>query len=517
MANTDKKNKEQSTQSNGAANARNINLVVKSEEEKGDEIVISFSAFWDVIKRFILLWLVVAIVAGIGIPVLLALTASDQHKNLNALVSFNYDGIEKGLAPDGTKFDPYSLKSPTVIEAALTELNEPIEELENIRQGITITSVIPEDVIDEITVYKSVYEQGDLNAGEKLLATSYYATQYKVTFNYAKTGYSAERAAEVINMILDKYTDYFFDNYGYNRALGNAVNALDYRTYDYAQAIDVFDSSLSELQSYVSNLNRDDTSRFRSSQTGFTFADLYQAIVTLRTVDLDLISSYVTVNTVTKDKATLLDYYNYQIEKLVRERTVAQEKLNSINDSISKYEKDTIIIYGDMQETSQYTQASTQYDNMIKQKIDAQNTVSTKTSAINMYQQRINTLKGSVSATQEKMDKVEQDLEELNGKVTDLLDKVNVTADEYYETVSLANSYSVLVPASASGLSTTKSVIRASIEPTAIAEALLFILFFCGCFVLSLVETNRKKPVAAAADDDDDADDEDDAPADAEA
>ena len=111
----------------------------------------------------------------------------------------------------------------------------------------------------------------------------------------------------------------------------------------------------------------------------------------------------------------------------------------------------------------------------------------------------------------------EQDLEELNGKVTDLLDKVNVTADEYYETVSLANSYSVLVPASASGLSTTKSVIRASIEPTAIAEALLFILFFCGCFVLSLVETNRKKPVAAAADDDDDADDEDDAPADAEA
>jgi hypothetical protein len=81
----------------------------------------------------------------------------------------------------------------------------------------------------------------------------------------------------------------------------------------------------------VANLNRDDTSRFRSSQTGFTFADLYQAIVTLRTVDLDMISSYVTVNTVTKDKTTLLDYYNYQIERLVRERTVAQDKLNSIN------------------------------------------------------------------------------------------------------------------------------------------------------------------------------------------
>ena len=111
---------------------------------------------------------------------------------------------------------------------------------------------------------------------------------------------------------------------------------------------------------------QDDTSRFRASSTGFSFADLYQAIQTLRTVDLDIISSYVTVNTVTKDKDTLLDYYNYQIEKLVRERSVAQEKLGSINESIANYEKDTIIIYGDMQETSQYTQASEQYDKMVR-------------------------------------------------------------------------------------------------------------------------------------------------------
>ena len=417
-----------------AAKARSIDIVLKNEEDRGNELVISFSSFWEALKRFVLLWIVVAIILGIVIPVVMALTAADQHKNLNALVSFNYDGIEKGLAPDGTKFDPYSLKSPTVIEAALTELNEPIDELENIRQGITIMSVIPADVIDEITVYKSIYEQGNLNAGEKLLATSYYATQYRVTFNFSKTGYSAERAADVINMVLNKYTDYFFDTYGYNRALGNAVNALDYKSYDYAQAIDVFDNSLSELQTYVANLNRDDTSRFRSSQTGFTFADLYQAIVTLRTVDLDMISSYVTVNTVTKDKTTLLDYYNYQIERLVRERTVAQDKLNSINDSISKYEKDTIIIYGDMQDTSQYTQASAQYDNMIKQKIEAQNAVSTKTSQINMYQQRINTLKGSTSATEEKMKKVEADLESLNSKLVDLLDKGNVTGGRDFET-----------------------------------------------------------------------------------
>lgn len=478
---------------------RNVNITLKNEEEKGEEIVISFSAFVAQLKRFVLLWIVVALVIAILVPVFSILTASDQHKNLTALVSFNYDGIEQGLAPDGTSFDPNTLKSPAVIESALAELGETMDNLENIRQGITITGVIPSDAIDKITVYKSVYEQGNLNAGERLLETSYFSTKYTVTFNYSKTGYSPERASEVLNMMLNKYTDYFFDRYGFNEALGNAVTALDYTNYDYAQAVEVFDSNLAELESYVYNLMQDDTSRFRASSTGFSFADLYQAIRTLRTVDLDLISSYVTVNTVTKDKDTLLDYYNYQIEKLVRERSVAQEKLNSINESIANYEKDTIIIYGDMQETSQYTQASEQYDKMVAQKIDAQNTVSTKSSQINMYQQRINTLKGNTAATQEKVAKVDADLADLNAKVVDMLNKVNLTANEYYENVSLANSYQVDVPSSASGLSTTKSVVKSSIEPMMILEALVFVLYFGGTFLLSLILTNRKKRTEEAA------------------
>ena len=110
-----------------------------------------------------------------------------------------------------------------------------------------------------------------------------------------------------------------------------------------------------------------------------------------------------------------------------------------------------------------------------------------------MYQQRINTLKGNTAATQEKVAKVDADLADLNAKVVDMLNKVNLTANEYYETVSLANSYQVDVPSSASGLSTTKSVVKSSIQPMMILEALVFVLYFGGTFLLSLILTNRKK------------------------
>lgn len=473
---------------------RYLNITLKNQEEdEKNQIIISFSSIIKQMKRFVLIWLALSIISAILIPVGYSIFASDQHKNLTALVSFNYDGIEKGKAPDGSTFDPYSIKSPTVIESALTSLDRDLTSLESIRQGITIQGVIPADAQDKITMYKSVYEQGNLNAGERMLEVKVNPTQFRVIFNYSKTGFEGRDAVELLNTILNCYSRYFFETYGFNQALGSAVTALDYEDYDYSQAIDVFDSTLSTLQDYVSNLSTNDTTRFRSTETGYTFSDLSESIATVREVDLDVISSYITVNTVTKDKATLLSYYNYRIETLNREKKVAEDELKVITDSIDTYEKDAIIIYGENQDTAQYTQSSSAYDDLIKKKISAQKNVSTIAQRIDQYQKRVTELNGKNAASQDKREKVEKDLASLNKKVTDLLQKVNATANEYYETVYLSNAYSILVPASTSALMTTQSIIKAATEPMLIVEAILFVIYFGACFVLALIYENKKK------------------------
>ena len=376
--------------------------------------------------------------------------SNDQHKNMTALVSFTFDGIEEGLDPDGNVFDVNSIKNPAVIEAALTELGQPLEKLESIRQDISIEGVIPKDAIDRITTYKSVYENassGALNAAQAMLDTKYYPTQYKVSFNYAASDLSSSDAVQVFNTILERYRDYFFETYGYNQALGSAVTALNYADYDYAEAVDVFDTTLNTLRSYVSNLSSDDTTRFRSSATGYTFADLSEAIKAVQTMDLDLLSSYITVNNVTKDKDRLINYYTYRVEALTRQKTVAEENLATITDTINTYEKDTVMIFGNGTENTdtQYSQGSQEYDRLIQSKVDTQNELSTTTQQINFYNQRINALKGKVAASDDKIERVEADLEKLNEKVNTLINSVNETADEYYETVSFANAYNILV------------------------------------------------------------------------
>ena len=469
-----------------------LNVTLESESEKDkSEIIISFSGIIKQLKRFLLIWLVISIIVGVLTPICYGLFNSKEQKKLTALISFTYSGIENGKAPDGRTFDVNTVKSPTVIENALLAMGEDMTELEEIRQGIYIEGVVPDDTIEKITMYKTIYDQGSLTAGKEMLDVKVYPTRFVVYFDYSNTTFDGQRAVELMNNILTCYSDYFFEKYGFNDALGSAVNALDYKEYDYSQAIDVFDSALSTLQDYVSTLSSKDNSRFRSIATGYTFSDLAESIATIRDVDLDVISSYIVVNTVTKDKDTLLAYYNYRVENLNRQKKISEDELKTVKEAIEQYEKDTIIIYGEKQDTSQYTEASEEYDNLINRKISAQKSVSSYSQKIDKYQKRISELNGTTVASKAKMEKVEAELEDLSNKVSNLLELVNQTADEYYETIYLANAYNILVPANTSGLITLKSIIKSAIPICLVLEGLIFVLYLGIAFVKSLIEENK--------------------------
>ena len=474
---------------------RNLNIILKNDEDSNkEEIIISFSAFIKQLKRFLIFWIVAAILAGILIPVFFAVFTADQHKNLTALVSFNYSGIEKGLAPDGSKFDVNSIKNPSVIENALTELNLPLDSLEKIRQGISFEGITPKDAIDRITVYKSAYETGNINAAQKILETTYYPTQFKVTFNYSACGLNDSEPVEVFQAILAGYSDEFFKQYGFNQALGSAVTGMNYLAYDYPEQIDLYESSLTTLQNYISSLASTDTTRFRSTLTGLSFADLSDSIQTIRSVDLTMLSSEILMNNVTKNKPALIDYYTNRIEVLTRESAVAQAELNGVTSAIENYQLGSVIVYGDSgQGGLQYNTNSDEYDKLFDRKVTAQKTVAAKQEALKDYQKRLNMLKAQEVGTNVQTERIDEELKALDEKVKSLIDKINVTANEYYETVYLANAYSILVPPSSSGMTVTKSVIRSSIEPMVISEALLFALYFGYSFCYALVLVNRER------------------------
>lgn len=476
---------------------QNVNLILKQEEKNEEEVVVSFSAVFRKLKKYFTVWLLVSIIVGgliVGISVFFRTTSMTP---VHAIVSFTHEGIEKGKNPDGSDFDPNTLKSPDIINEALENCEMDKELLEPVRCGIHIEAVIPEDAYQRMITYKNIYETattGQLAAAQAMLDTSWVSTQYTVTLDYKDAEISRSEAVQILNAMLDAYRDYFFREYGYNEAFGNSLSVADYRDYDYAQAVDMFRTELKTLNRYLTNISADDTTRFRSTETGYTFADLKDAISSLQTLDLDLISSYLNVNNVSKDKERLQTYYEWRIENLELQQKTNKEALAAVEAAFESYEKDQVIIFSDSVANTETTVSSVEYDKLINRRISAQAELSETNQDIEYYKQRLATLKKSKSSTGSgKAERIEKDLEKLKNKIDDLIDLVNRTADDYYRNVSLSDSYNILVPATTEVVTTIKNGISKAIVPAFGCEVLILMTYLAISFFQALGEETRKR------------------------
>lgn len=482
---------------------KNINLVLK-EEAVDEKPLLTLHGIAQQIKRFAVLWLVCAlalgVIAGCG-----SLMLTKNTVNVKAAVEFTFSGVEDGKDPAGNEFDAAKqLKSPIVLKNALNTLGYTDDKLnvDDLREALKVSSVIPEDAIDELTAYKSAFDVGSNNAMsavQAMLNVSYHPSRYIINFVPAELELSADEGVEVLDAVLSAYKQYFYETYGYNKALGVAVLAIDYHDYDYERAINVFDTSLESAQRYVNSLANEDTTGFRSVETGYSFTDLSNAIGTLREEDLGWITSYVTINNVTKDRDMLLTYYAYLIEELTLKKSEAETNLISVQESISQYEKDSIVVVGSDQNGKDMTlsQASEQYDKMINSKLNTQATIAQCTKDIAYYEQRVSELRMTTSVTtNSQMQELDEKMDKLYGKITTLLETVDATAAEFYENVAFQNAYSVVVPASAER----NTIVLNTIMIVLVFEVLLFVAFAAIIVIRAIVLQYRKNnPLSAGA------------------
>jgi len=495
---------------------RNVNLIIKNqEEEETEHIAISITGIFRTLKRFLALWIAVSVIASLLAGLVLTLTNIKVYKETQALVNFTYNGIEKGKDPNGNKFDINSIKDPNIISDALDHLCLEQKLVDSVRNSISFESVIPQDAYDRITAYNEIIDKNSsgssvLSAVEKKFETTYYATTYKVYFNYSGTSFSGNEAAAVLNEILNCYSQNFLKKYGYNETFGTAISAIDTKGYDYAEIVDIYDSSLESLKTYVSNLDKSDTIRFRSEKTGLSFADLSEQIETLRNTDLAFAASDITVNVVTNDLEKLKTFYKYRIETLKRKENIYREEVAAITDSINAYEKNSITIFGagteDMNTT--VSEASEAYDGLFARKLEAQKNLSTTIQNVAMYEERLNRINSGVVSTESQKKEVERKIADLDAKVKALVEKIEECADEYYNEGTLSKAFNILVPASVSAKSFVKSALKDSIFGIAIVDVLIFVIYLGYCVVLSCIEEYNKTHKAVKAGNDGNSDKE---------
>ncbi len=459
---------------------------ISSESEKNKSFL-SLRKMCKYLKKFFVPWIVVSAVSAVIIGSAYSID-SLTNREIFTTVNFSFNGVESGHDPLGNKFDVNEVKSEAAVSAALKELGIKNADVKQICSSITISGNVPSDVIERITKYTSMYTGETVETIKDMQDTTYYPTQYTIKMDSHKIDLDFDDCVNLLNNITERYKQTFSEKYGYKKTFANAVKSFDYNEYDYSEAVDVFDSSLASLYSYIIELAQMDSVRFRSEQTGYTFSDLAESIDTIRTENLDMISAYISLYNMTKDKETLIVNYEYKVDEYERQKKVYEEKLKALQETLDVYEKNSILIFSQATSGADATlnQSSDTYDKLMGQVVSTEKIISESQQQIDKYNKRINGLKsGGKKGSSEKLEEYFASLDE---KINILLDDVELTVCEYYEDEVYVNAYEVLSTASDSTLKAIMCSVKESLGMCISVEMLIIALYIA----VSAVSSNDK-------------------------
>lgn len=470
-----------------------LTIMHNDQADEQDEIRVDFSMIGKHLKRLFALWLSLALGLGClsGAAGLLLQKSADN--TAQAIIDIS-----------DTTYDVTKIKSPTVIREVLDEMDLDMLDMEKFQNAVEINGMIPSDSYEQLSMYYDLLEQNSVNPLEiirSLLNTSYSVSQYVISFHYSDVHLSQKDGIAFLSALLRAYQDYCVKVYRHDVTLSNPLSAISYSEYDYAEAANIFATVLENATTYLSNLENSASGRknsariFRSSETGLTFQDLLRTASLLKGIDLDRLSSYIVIHSVSDEEPeTEISYYQWRIEQLEQQQAVQRTRFNSLTDSINSYNKDDILIINGTNGSSMISNPETvnvNYDTMIQERLDAQASIASYTRTIAYFQSVIDGFQNTETASRpEDVQYVKEGLEQLNAKVNELLQNIILTANEYYEDAAFLDVMQVVVPATAKEpplISTT------TVKIVLATEALVFFCY-CGVAVMEgLREANPRK------------------------
>ncbi|KNY26835.1 hypothetical protein [Pseudobacteroides cellulosolvens] len=429
-----------------------IELILKTEQKDDGEISLR-----DIINTILKgKWIIV--VAVILIPSVvfgyLKFTAPIVAKTI---ISFNFEGIEKGVDPNGKNFDVSIIKSPSIINEVIKKigLDKKGINIGNIVPNIDIQPIIPGDISEKI---KKIQQAKSENIKDQQDFV-YYPNTYIVSFNVSKNSkISVSTAKSILDEVIHEYANYFFQTYTDRNAIANSIGKIKYDEYDYPEITAVMHNQINILENYLTaKLKQRNGDIFRSTKHGVSFSDIIGTIDVIDKTDIGRLDAIIGAYNLTKDKDNLIKLYEYRIKQNELLKNKKDDEAKIVSDMLGKYQKDKnlVMLPGSADMNSEtgmfefnktddyYNQLAERYTNSGVESKNAQHD-------IEYYQKEIEKFK-SDSVTQSQKVIAEKQVIKMIPDVADKLknwvDITNDTVDEYYNKYFIFDAIKVITTA----------------------------------------------------------------------
>jgi len=346
-------------------------------EEQGISLKDLFLIVW---KRRILL--IIFTIAGLFLTLVVGFIVNAQSSKVSTIVEFQWNGILSGLYPDGQRVDYFNLFESSVLNQSLSDTSLDTVSSNELREVLSITPIIPDDVLELI--------QTNLENGIQI---SYFASEFKIVLDNGKLGISVETGQELLNALIDNFRKDFERKYIQRAVVIDYTNA-DLEDYDYIDSYDILSSQIQLINNAV-NAVLPAAINFVSTELGIGFGDIQVRTDLVGSIELSTMSSRINNYLLSKDKDLLITRYTYEIELDQLELDKENSVQDGLEDLIANYvgSTSTIIIpgldIGDQLDTDPYL--NTLYANLVA----TQRNIATYTNDIVYNQTRITRLQGA--------------------------------------------------------------------------------------------------------------------------
>lgn len=393
-------------------------------------------------KKIIAIFTMVAILLG----VVFTFASQSDVAEARTIISYNYEGIEKGLSPAGTKLDLEQIKSPLILNEVITELELDKDGItaDNLRRNMDIKPIIPTFIVEKI---KKLREAGDEDY-------SYFPNEYMIMFNIKKSlKISKSQGQKILDLVVDKYITHFNKYFSDDEILSNALKGIEVHNYDYPEASVVLKNQISIMVNYLNGKNQDAAGRaFRSKTTGMSFNDIIESLKLVRDIELNRMDSVIGAYNLTKNKEKLILSYEHKIRMTDLDRQKKSEESRIAINMMDNFKKDnnsTLLIPGmGITDGVNVDKGPDYYDKLAEMATNAGIDASGKSLDIRYYNEEIHRLTedtvGETLKTKAAEDVMEM-MANIEAKLNNLIEITDATVSEYYET-KLDNSIMKLSP-----------------------------------------------------------------------
>lgn len=400
----------------------------------------------------------------------------DYEGVASVILQFNFDGIEKGLDPEGQRFDVGKIHSPALLGRVIEnlELEEKGITSSDLRNYFEISPIVPGNIIEMTRrrIEEISLEDAAIYSGEDF---AYYPNKFNVSMYLPDDADITRGQGErILRETVEVYTQYFYDTYTDRATLNTAFDLINYEDYDYPEATYIMRKQINIVQNYLQG-KKEEHPDFRSRSTGLSFGDIYEGTSVLMDLDITNLNSVIRAYRVSRNTDALIANWQSRIRNYELEMAKLESESRRTRETLDDYEKDkNLIMMGGLEmmpEGIEVEAESPLYDSLVERTLDTGVEAVNLQHEIDYLQEEIDFFLGTESDNDEDGDEddngIEQispeEREEAEEQVIKLIEDTsrklhnwmiltNQTVDDYIENVYYDRAVMPVTPVQSSGL-----------------------------------------------------------------